>query len=150
MVDMNSVREMVNNPDMPLAVIEMAFSYLSIADREAIVKATTAEERNTKEWGKLILDMRQQDVKQLMQEAADLLKLNNRESPSAPLSIDDVINLGGDLRTLMADQNNPTDLGDTTDHNGDGSSGDHAGDGNGLDSDRDHADEHEMKEEGRR
>ncbi len=62
MVDMNLVREMVNNPDMPISVIEMAFSYLSIEDRAAIVDATTKEDLENKEWGKLILDMRQQEM----------------------------------------------------------------------------------------
>jgi len=139
---------MVNNPDMPISVIEMAFSYLSIEDRAAIVDATTKEDLENKEWGKLILDMRQQDVNQLRQEAADLLRLDNRDPPSPPLSIDDVINLGGDLRTLMAGDN-PSDLGDTTAHNGDGLNGgqDHTGEVDGLDSDPNRSDEHEMKGE---
>src|SRR5260370_8466601 len=98
MVDMNLVREMVNNPDMPISVIEMAFSYLSIEDRAAIVDATTKEDLENKEWGKLILDMRQQDVNQLRQNAPDLLSLANKNPPSPPPHTNTVINSAANLR----------------------------------------------------
>ena len=72
MVNMALVRELANNPNVPTVIIGLAFSFLTIEDRNAILNQLTPDEQISPTWQALEQLMNQQDLQMLNNEAQNL------------------------------------------------------------------------------